>query len=208
MADRYPLALHHPNEQPAILSDDYEHGVKPPVGYGALPGRARMFPPVTVHDENQEEFYIAKGYIVGPSNKPAFIPRPVAVRREAPKVESVDTSEYPKYVDGPNGPEIAKNAVEEAEIIAKCSGGAGQDGECPGEQPRQPVEEYPGLATGDPVKAQSLRWVLLRQAKELGVAADRTWKIADMESAISEVQREKQTEAAHEEGQSVWPAHA
>lgn len=197
MEERYPLALHHPNEQPAILSDDYEHGAKPPVGYGALPGRARLFPPVTVHDEDQEEFYLAKGYQIGPSSKPAFIPRPtVAVRRDAPQVESVDTSEYPKYVDGPNGPVIAKNAAEEAEIIARHDGGAGQDGECPGEQPRQPVEVYPGLATGEPMKAQSLRWVLLRQAKELGIAANRTWKIADMESAIAEAHHEKQAEAA------------
>lgn len=130
--ERYPMVMHHPAEQPAVLCDEYatQYGERPPLGYSAPPGMARLWPPVTVNNADQEAYYLSRGYEEGPSTKAAFVQAtaqaqlPHGYRREEypkyvngqlvadPQAVVIDRN-YPKWVDGPQGKKIVQNAQEE-----------------------------------------------------------------------------------------------
>jgi hypothetical protein len=130
--ERYPMWLHHPAEQPAVLCDEYatQYGERPPVGYSARPGQARMFPPVMVNNPDQEAYHVSRGYEPGPSTKQAFVAAQAEARLPAnyrhqdypmmvggqlvqdPQTVVMDHN-YPKWVDGPQGKKIVQNAQEE-----------------------------------------------------------------------------------------------
>lgn len=129
-SQRYPLMLHHPNEQPAVISDDQARGPMN-VGYSAKPGQSRMFPPVTVDNADQEAYHVSRGYEPGPSAMPAAVAAlpenysyqqyPVMVDGvlvQDPTFVPVD-NQYPKWVDRPGSEQVlVKSAKEEADILA------------------------------------------------------------------------------------------
>jgi hypothetical protein len=185
MNDEYPKWMNHPHEQPAVLSDDYEIGQKPPLGYSAPPGRPRMFPPVQVMDRTQEAYYAAQGYRVGPSQRPAFVPRPVMplVSQGSPAAQpEIDLGEWPQWLFRDGRQALAKTPQEAAEIEAAWSAEDRQKTTVHGSTPKGA-----GLAR---------RWELIREAKALGIPADGKWTIERLQRAIEEAGREKQTEAA------------
>lgn len=175
--DLFPKWMSHPHEVPAILSDDYEAGERPRLGYAAQPGRARSLPPVQVMDKNQEAYYAAQGYRVGRSGKPAFVPRPVGPAPSPPPdngIRLIDGREFPRWAHGPAGKKIVRSPEEEAAWLVQGVPEADQAAIAATHESGSRTADAPG------------RWDLVRQAKALGIPADRTWKIPDLERAIAE----------------------
>lgn len=242
----YPRWLHHPGEQPAILSDDYAGGQRPPMsGYQAPGGRPRMFPPVMVNNEDQEAYYVSRGYEPGQSTKAAFIAAQEAAQlpsgyrqQDYPMMVDgrlvqdpglpppVDTN-YPKWVDGPKGRELARDAADELRIMAApdaapvALAGYSDADEVFLAAIDAAAVVTPGMITKETLvmmetniqprfdavrrneslgARQTNRWDLVREAKALGIPADRTWTIPMMERAIGDKKHENQAEAAR--GQS------
>jgi hypothetical protein len=164
----YPKWLHHPGSQPAVIS------VPPTVERGKLradqaPGAPMTYPPVMVHNPDDEAYYVARGYSSGASNRgdyerqtiappPAgFVQRDFPMYGEGgliiqdPNAPPPDIGEYPKYV----GDEIARNRAEEDEILS-----------------RRPelIEETRGSSKNEPVKPP--------EVSETEWAEFRAWKVA------------------------------
>jgi|SRR5882672_3800310 len=134
MTAEYPKWLHHPGFAPAVLSDDYALGGGRNARF-APDGKPSQFPPVVVHNADQEAMYVARGYAAGAYDhakveRMRIAPLPNGYReQEYPRFESdgsvtpdpnpppVDNHEFPKWV----GDEIALNAEEEAAILARGS---------------------------------------------------------------------------------------
>lgn len=134
----YPKFLYHPNAQPAVVSDDlhWTGSGLPPIGWSATPGRAASFPPVQVNNEDQEAYYVSRGYNPGSAGdlkaweSAVVAPKPPGfVQRQYPyfddrgrivedphKPEPPDPN-YPKWIDMPDGTQvIARNAAHEREL--------------------------------------------------------------------------------------------
>lgn len=90
----YPMWLHHPSARAAVVSDAYANG-PPPIGYQPPPGKPAQLPPVLVNDQNQEEYYLAKGYQRG-----KVTPRAVEEVRVAPTPSGYEHRDWPRMVDG------------------------------------------------------------------------------------------------------------
>lgn len=192
MADdkKYPLWLHHPNEQPAIVSDDYQNG-PPRLGYAAPAGQARMFPPVQVNSPDQETYYVSRGYEPGQSVKPPVAQLPQGFQyQEYPRIENgvlvsdpqiapVDT-QYPKWIDAPGGRVLVNTAAEEAALVP------------PAPPPEMTEAEREFLAALD--EAQRMQDEspddLFSMALSLGIKADRRWGERRLREAIAEIEQE------------------
>lgn len=134
----YPKYLYHPNAQPAVVSDDlmWTGPGLPPIGWSATPGRAASFPPVQVNNEDQEAYYVSRGYNPGSAGDlkawesavvapkpPGFVQRdyPYFDDRgrlvEDPHKPPPPDPNYPKWIDMPDGTQvIARNAAHEREL--------------------------------------------------------------------------------------------
>ncbi len=195
---RYPLWMHHPHEQAAILSDDYgsQHGTRPPLGYGAPPGRARRFPPVMAKNADQEAYHAAQGYEPGESSKEAFerAPPPLGLQQqEYPKIVNglvvqdpsapppVDT-QYPKWVDLPDGSQkLVNNVAEERALI----------GEPPEPEWTEAEREFLD-ALNEAQREQDTAGTegdLLPLALSLGIKADKRWGDRRLREAIDEIEK-------------------
>lgn len=195
---RYPLWLHHPNEQPAILSDDYENGPRPPLSYAAKPGRPRICPPVQVNNRDQEAYYVSRGYLPGNSTLPAYITAHQAAEEEkAQRREEPDIREYPKWVHTAEGSVIAKDAAHEAEILAR---GSSKNEPVERKAKRAERKAAPDYGVAQPRAkrpsdqkfgaASQARWAAIAEAKALGIPADKNWRMADVQRAIAERQQQ------------------
>ncbi len=190
---RYPLWLHHPNEQPAILSDDYENGPRPPLAYAAKPGRPRICPPVQVNNRDQEAYYVSRGYLPGNSTLPAYITAHQAVQEERlQRREEPDIREYPKWVHTAEGSVIAKDAAAEAAILAR---GSSKNEPVERKAKRAERKAAPDYGVAQPKRKHDgakfsagpkRRWDAIAEAKALGIPADKTWKLADVQRALAE----------------------
>lgn len=198
---KFPMWLRHPHYRAAVISDDYaQHGQgRTPLGYAAAPGRAAQFTPVLVHDEDTEAYYLAKGYVPGKD------------QAAVPASQRAGYQEYPKWVDGPSGPVLVKDAAQEAAL-------------------RGPPPEPPGPSEADleaaiaaeeaaAVRVAALRAALAEkqaqtsaetderealrtQAEALGIEVDGRWGVARLRQEISEARNALDTErrrSAHEE---------
>ena len=103
----YPKVMIHPGFQPATLgtSDDVRRGIR---GHNGTPVK---LPPVTVENEQQEQYHASQGYAV------SGVPNPAAyfAAKQAPEAEPVGFQEYPKWSRG----RIVNNLAEENEALAE-----------------------------------------------------------------------------------------
>ncbi len=195
---RFPLWMHHPHEQPAVLSDDYggPQGTRPALGYGAPAGRARRFPPVMVQNAEQEAYHASQGYEPGQSSKAAFEKAPLPSgyqQQEYPKIVNglvvqdpnapppVDPN-YPKWVDLPDGSQkLVNNQAEERALV----------GEPP--EPEMSVAEREFLdALNEAQREQDTAGTegdLLLLALSLGIKADKRWGDRRLREAIDEIEK-------------------
>jgi hypothetical protein len=195
----YPRWMSHPHEQPAILSDDYEVGQRPPVGYSARPGKPRMFPPVQVMDASQEAYYAAQGYRVGNSHKPAFVPRPVmplAAPMAAPAAApELDPALWPTWLHREGKDSVlARTPQEAAAIEARWDAEDGVGAPSPNAQPAPAAPRKARAGGANKGVGLARRWELIREAKAMGIPADRSWTAERIERAIKEAEGEKQAE--------------
>lgn len=180
----FPKWLHHPSEQPAIISDDYENGVHPRIGYQAAPGRARSLPPVLVNNPDQQAYYESRGYIAGPSGKEAAIRAPLPPNyqyKEYPRVDgngvipdpaapAPPDNRYPMWVETPGGDVLVQNAEQEAAVREKfplpdeepkpvytANCGEAAEDECGLKDPRKCEVHGPTWTEPDPLLTPSLR---------------------------------------------------
>ncbi len=210
----YPKWLHHPGFSPAVISAGAAGGPLTKGAQYAGPGKPAQFPPVVVHGADDEAWYVSKGYTPGTYDhakveQQRVAPKPNSYREvEYPRFEDdgsvtpdpnppiVETFEYPKYVPGPDGDEIAQNAEEEAAILAKT-------GRVP-EPPVETVEMTPDdlaafaawLKAGKPMPQEPKRQ--RRRAKKAQPAEE----IAD---ADEQEGFDASEEAAMEEGRGIGP---
>lgn len=208
--EEYPKTMHHPHEQPAVLSDDYEMGPRPPLRYSARPGQARKFPPVQVMDRNQEAYYAAQGYRVGASQKAAFVPRPVphsplpaapaAMRQSEPEL---DPALWPTWLFRGERKALARTPQEAAAIETRWDAEDAASQETADAEPaaapahpRRPPRRAASAAHHRPNSGFTLRGKLMREAREMGIKPNPKWKIADVRRAIEEQKHEKQGQAA------------
>lgn len=94
--DEFPKVMSHPHAQPAVN------------GYNYGQGKPAKFPPVTVNNEDQQEYYEAKGYRVRATGDDLSKFQPTGYKFVP----------YPKWVNGV----LVQNAQEEAALnVAKNS---------------------------------------------------------------------------------------
>lgn len=129
----FPKWLHHPGYSPAVLSTGAVAGPLTRGAHYAAVGRSAQFPPVIVHNRDDEDWYVSKGYEGGAYDHAKVLKQQIAplphgyVEREYPRYEAdgsvtpdpnpppVENYEFPKWV----GDEIAQNAEEERAILAR-----------------------------------------------------------------------------------------
>lgn len=187
----YPKWMHHPNEQPAVISDDYDRG--PALGpYHADPGRPRQFPPVQAQSQDQEEYYASRGYVAGASNKEAAIRA-----RIAPIPQDYRYSEYPKMVNGemvpdPDAPPPTDNRYPKwvhftdgrESLLVKTE--AEERALRPPPPPSEAESEFWAALTEAEAQPPDDREALLESALAYGIAVDRRWGVARLKAAIAE----------------------
>ena len=106
----YPKHMRHPSFQPGTVGKEVvsPNGVRHNVG-----GSPIKFPPVLVHNPDDEEFYAAKGYVVqGQSDAAAF----ANAYATAEPMSDYKPQQYPKWVNG----RLVEN--EDEEIAALDAG--------------------------------------------------------------------------------------
>ena len=108
---RYPLTMTHPNYWPGYIGEEKIGAGGMKYYTGGLPAR---FPPVIVQDENQEEEYLAKGYVPSVSN-PNLPPA-----HTTPPPTPGGFEEYPKWVNGV----LCEDAEHEARVLGKAPAAA------------------------------------------------------------------------------------
>jgi hypothetical protein len=121
--------MHHPNHKPAAVKDTDAGRIE---DGGYRPPRSAVFPPVQVHNERDEEYYISRGYISERRDPAAFnrlgvtspaMPATTEFPKYAadgsviadPKALPPPDDMYPRWV----GDEIACNEAEEREVCAR-----------------------------------------------------------------------------------------
>ncbi len=117
MYHRYPLAMSHPQQKPAVISQDQwvnGHVVKAP------PGKPAQFPPVFVNNADQESQYASMGYL------PNGTPDPEAYLRQT--IGSVvptgpEFHEYPKCLYQYDGNDVKSRIVNSAADEKKLGSG-------------------------------------------------------------------------------------
>ncbi len=105
MSGDYPKTLTHPNHRPARYSgvQNFDPHTGKPLAIRDYQGTSEVLPPVVVHNEEQEQQHIAKGY---------RLPGAGEVMHEY--------QEYPKWMSGANLPAIvATSHKHELELVAK-----------------------------------------------------------------------------------------
>ncbi|MGH6737591.1 MAG: hypothetical protein ACREDY_00905 [Bradyrhizobium sp.] len=192
MTEEYPKYLHHPGYAPAVISR-----------IGDPPGTPVRFPPVVVHNTDQEEQHIAKGYAPsgpsiplptpgGPPQSPHYKGREnIRMRPIDEEDEPPPTYEFPKYV----GTEIAYSAEEEADILDRRARVS-----VPQVAERAPVsaelaalraeiaalkDELAGLRPAQDTRDDPddrAEWIAL--AEEAGVTIDKRWRLSRIREAV------------------------
>lgn len=113
----YPKHMAHPGYQPGSVGDE----VKSPHGFSYhVGGTSIRFPPVLVHDEDQEEYHKSQGYVSIGKSDPAAFAR--AVASAAPTAEIHEPDPYPKWIAALN--RSVGSAEEEAEALGLSNEGA------------------------------------------------------------------------------------
>ena len=193
---RYPLQMRHPSFRPAVMSDsDARTGEH---------GQAAMWPPVVVNNEDQEEYYISRGY-TAPDHagaREAFLTersarRPNGFReREYPRWENgrlipdpdaeIDDKTWPMWVKPPKGERrIVKDPTEYAAVMGHPYG------EEAGEEPVAVASAPAGVDAAELAEfrawkaaqaerraketADGERAELIAMADEFGIAIDKRW---------------------------------
>lgn len=107
---KYPMWMAHPNgmksEPVKGPPDANRSGV---FAQGNIVGTVEKFPPITVHNEDQEAQYEAKGYQPAGKNNPW-----AGTTNNTPVPPSYVPQEYPKYV----GDKLVQSAEEERALLA------------------------------------------------------------------------------------------
>ncbi len=160
MSGEWPKWLHHPGFSPAVISAGAAGGPLIRGAQYAGEGKPAQFPPVIVHNPDDEAWYVSKGYTPGSYDQAKvdqqrIAPKPNGYREvEYPRYEAdgsitpdpnppvIDTREYPKYVMGLNGDEIAHDAEEEVAILKR----AGREPEVPVETIEMTAEDRANFA--------------------------------------------------------------
>ncbi|MDE2439732.1 MAG: hypothetical protein KGP14_01815 [Betaproteobacteria bacterium] len=126
----YPKVLSHPAEAPAVVSQWNEQMQRHVPEHG-MPAK---FQPVTVHNRDQEEEYLAKGYQASGRSDPN------AYEKARASVEPTDYSfqEYPKWV----GDKIVNSREEEDMLIGNVADASSA---------KKSVKERTRVAPADPV---------------------------------------------------------
>lgn len=126
----YPKTLNHPDYTPPRLISPERHGAIAGDASNPMMATARLFsyvpavweperfPPVTVRNMDEEELYLAKGYIpAGTPDRAAFsdavAAKPVSQEREF--------LEFPKYATLPDGKPVLVRSKAEEDALAQRS---------------------------------------------------------------------------------------
>ncbi|GAC1664548.1 MAG: hypothetical protein PVS3B2_00330 [Candidatus Dormibacteraceae bacterium] len=93
---RYPMVMNHPNYQPATMHrvNNGTPGMKGEAWAGDMQGTPVKFPPVTVNNEDQEEYHRAQGYVSAAGDEHEF-----NVARNNLNPTGYAFQEYPKWID-------------------------------------------------------------------------------------------------------------
>lgn len=117
--EKFPMVMRHPHERksvPVLVPGTQRHDAmgNPIAGTGVYQGTPDFMPPVHVHNQDQEDYYHAQGYVSAGTMDAAAFDRIAA----APIAPPHDVQEWPKWVNG----KLCQNAEEEA----AASGRVGQ----------------------------------------------------------------------------------
>jgi hypothetical protein len=139
--NEYPKMMSHPAFQPASVGTE----VTSPAGFkhhvGGTPVR---FPPVLVKNEDDEEYYAAKGYVSQGKSDPAAFARAVATA--APVNTGYVPQRYPMWAGGV----LVNNAEEEAAALAARQVQLGIEPSEPAAEVKKP-DEAGTVASSPPV---------------------------------------------------------
>lgn len=106
----YPKMLVHPGYRPAVCSTIFPLGYKPKPGETEKSGSPAILPPVTVNDANQEDYYLAKGYVPeGTTSSEAT--------DEAALPLAYAYQQYPKWVRMYDDDVLVHSEAEEHELL-------------------------------------------------------------------------------------------
>lgn len=110
--DTYPMTMAHPlfkKAQSLPVPGSQTFNTKGEVVHQAYQGTAEQFPPVTVANETEEEYYKAQGYQrAGHVDPAAYVQQ-----HASPPPVDYSPAEYPKWVLG----QLVGSAEEEAELV-------------------------------------------------------------------------------------------
>lgn len=205
---RFPLTMNHPSFQPGTISDDNAVGR----GGNAPPGRAVMFPPVVVNNEDQEAYYQSRGY-VSPNteageaafvrNQAAPVPPGYTGPRQYPRWENgrvvqdpnaaAADNTWPMYVVPPGKERdqgvIVKGPAEYADVMGRPYAPA-----CPEAEENLPTDELAEFrawkAAREAEKAATMaeadeRGALIALARERNVKIDKRWSVERLRETVA-----------------------
>lgn len=162
----FPMVMSHPNHVPATTRrvDNGTPGMRGEMWAGDMQGTPEKFPPVTVHNEDQEEYHRSQGY-VSAGDAEEF-----NVARNNLNPSGYGFQEFPKWIDDgtPEGATV-NTADEEAALRSRLIARRGATTD------PQPIPKVPdSVQTAGPT------------AEEL--AEFRQWKAAQEAAAASSVE--------------------
>jgi hypothetical protein len=202
----YPKMLSHPDHVPPTPPTKGQRMENGGVVTFDIPGKPGRFPDVTVHNEDEEAEWAAKGYSAPASDSIAYeraLAAPGKPGAEWPKwVDGVLTQDpdapvdlskdYPKWLHFENGESVlVKDPAHEARVLQS------RPGDRVATPPHAPAPYVPLVSTpalDDTEYREFLAWKahrereeLIAQAEERDIKIDRRWGIERLREAVSVV---------------------